>query len=237
MSVELRLPNITSATAVGQLSQLQSYVYQLVQQLNFALNSIEQAESGDKSAAVVMASAHGEPTPEEAQETFSSIKSLIIKSADIVKAYGDVIESRMESSYEALSDFGTYKKQIQKNTKDTADVKKEHWEAIEKLNETLATTNAYMHTGFLGEDPVTGAKIFGVEVGQTREVNGVKEFTHSARFTDDGVYFYSAGSNEPVAYLNNQTLYITDAVITRSFKLGGYQVDFTDGMIFKWVGD
>ncbi len=39
MANEIKLPNITSITPMGQLAQLQSYLYQLVQQLNYLFSS------------------------------------------------------------------------------------------------------------------------------------------------------------------------------------------------------
>lgn len=38
MSIEIKLPNITATKPADQLTQLKSYLYQLVQQLNYALN-------------------------------------------------------------------------------------------------------------------------------------------------------------------------------------------------------
>ena len=46
MSLELRLPNITANTDAGKLIQIQSYLYQTVQQLNYALGTIESGTSG-----------------------------------------------------------------------------------------------------------------------------------------------------------------------------------------------
>ena len=42
---DLRLPSITGRTTEEQVKQIKSYLYQLVQELNFALQAIEQAQS------------------------------------------------------------------------------------------------------------------------------------------------------------------------------------------------
>ena len=103
MSIAIRLPNITASTEEGKLQQMQSYMYQLVEQLNWALNTVESAQGGDTSAVVYQ---HREPaTAQEAEDTFNSIKALIIKSADIVKAYETTIFSDFNAKYFAESDF------------------------------------------------------------------------------------------------------------------------------------
>ena len=81
-NIDIRLPNITAATPDGQMKQMQSYMHQLVQQLNWALNTIDEAVAGNTSS-VVMSKQSEDISPEEAANAFNSIKSLIIKSADI----------------------------------------------------------------------------------------------------------------------------------------------------------
>lgn len=41
MSIDIRLPNITGGSATEQLAQMKSYLQQLTQQLNWALNTID----------------------------------------------------------------------------------------------------------------------------------------------------------------------------------------------------
>ena len=85
MSIDLRLPNITATTEAGKLQQVQSYLFQLVEQLNFALKSVGSAAGSN--VVLETASSTGAKREQEAQATFRDIKALIIKSADIVNAY------------------------------------------------------------------------------------------------------------------------------------------------------
>lgn len=41
--IEIRLPNINGTTEKEQIDQLKSYIYQLVEQLNWAFNALENA--------------------------------------------------------------------------------------------------------------------------------------------------------------------------------------------------
>ena len=111
MSIDIRLPNITATDEAGQLMQIRSYLYQFAEQLNWALNTLDKGTDSD---AVELKDTIGNSvqiTDEaKAQQTFDSIKSLIIKSADIVNSYYDEINSLIDLSgqYVASSDFDTY---------------------------------------------------------------------------------------------------------------------------------
>lgn len=112
MSVELRLPSITGATEAEQLSQIKSYLYQFIPQLQWALSSLETStpsatETAQNTLAQKTSSSASLPASPEA--TFNSIKSLIIKSADIVTSYYEEINKELEKIYVAESSFSEYK--------------------------------------------------------------------------------------------------------------------------------
>ena len=46
MSIDIRLPNITATTDAGKIQQMQSYMFQLVEQLNYAMKTVEGGASG-----------------------------------------------------------------------------------------------------------------------------------------------------------------------------------------------
>ena len=116
MAIELRLPNITGVTDKEQLIQIKSYLYQLSQELQYAFDTVNTSAGATKNSTDV----ENQPYPgfsssvlksTEAQVTFASLKSLIIKSADIVNAYYDVINKKLEGIYVAESKFGKYAEQ------------------------------------------------------------------------------------------------------------------------------
>ena len=100
MAVEIRLPNITGTTEKEQLLQLKSYLYQLSEQLQWAFDNITVSGTTNNAGYVVMhapGSLAATTAPNAGpQATFSSIKSLIIKSAEIVDAYYQEINKRLE---------------------------------------------------------------------------------------------------------------------------------------------
>ena len=116
MSVNLRYPNITGKTEKERLEQMSRYLYQLVGELQFALSTVESGTASPEMAmqvakSISVESPGGGQTNINPTATFESIKSLIIKSADIVQAYYDEITTRLDGVYVAESDFGTYDQQ------------------------------------------------------------------------------------------------------------------------------
>ena len=111
MGVEIRLPQITGATEREQLLQIKSYIYQLRDQLQWAFDNIDTTGGSGGGYVVNQTSAYSSSsgsTKIDAEATFAAIKALIIKSADIVDAYYEEINAKLEGVYVAASDFGTF---------------------------------------------------------------------------------------------------------------------------------
>ena len=240
MSINLRLPNITAQNDAGKLAQVQSYMYQLVEQLNWALNTIETVGTGNGTALPTVRVQQSETiSPEEAQATFNSIKALIIKSADIVMAYEKTILTDFDGKYFADSDFGTYLEETNRKIEENSKGVTETYSNIQTINtnlgnleENVRTTNAYIKRGLLGYDN-NGYAVYGIEVGETSE-NGT--FSKYARFTADRLSFYDVYGAE-VAYIGAGCLYIVGkSVFLGEVQFGGYNADTADGLAFTWIG-
>lgn len=119
MGYDLRFPMITGATEKEQLTQIKSYLHQLVEQLQWSLNSIDNVQI--QYIQTPTKNTSSKKTDEKGtQATFDALKPLIIKSAEIVEAYYEEITEKLEGLYVAQSDFGTFKEktlqEIQKNS-------------------------------------------------------------------------------------------------------------------------
>lgn len=241
MSINIRLPNITAQNDAGKLAQVQSYMYQLVEQLNWALNNIETASTGTALPTVKVQQSEA-LSPKEAEDTFNSIKALIIKSADIVKAYEETIRTNFKGEYFAESDFGTFVQNTSRYVEENSRGVTEAYESIEKidtdvfgLKEYVNTTNGYIQRGLLSDGSI------GIEVGETTD-DGT--FKHYARFTSEKLSFYDVNGNV-VAYIgagsadeaNHNCLYIRGKAIFQSdIHFGSYSADTSDGLAFTWIG-
>lgn len=167
MGYDIRKPMITAPTAEGQITQIKSYLIQLVEQLNFALQTLE---SG---AGNVSPTTAGEAPLKLTQGLFSEIKSLIMKSSDIVNAYFAQMEPLICESEKLFDKIG---KDIEGH--DTAEVS--HAD-IRALIEELTKKINSLEGGTGGEDGVSPT----VEVSKTgsvttitiTDVNGTKTAT------------------------------------------------------------
>lgn len=235
----IRLPNINAATEKEQLIQVKSYLHQLVQELNWALSTIESGTSKE----VKQTETGGAVTKQELTTSFNNLKALIIKSSETVMAYSQAAEERYESLYVAQSDFGTYTEQASQEIQKNATAVENFYENMQKivtdietLEHSLIEVSANIKSGLLYYDD-SGIPVYGVEVGQRTEIDGVEVFDKFARFISDRLSFYDQNGNE-VAYISDRKLYITHVEVKGSFRMGGF-VDtvLADGSIVtKWVG-
>ncbi len=232
---------ITDPQPSEPIAQIQSYLYQLVDDLNYALNTIEMQASGAREN-TTSAAATGGSEEKKAQTSFNAIKSLIIKSADIVDAYYEEINKRLEGLYVAQSDYGTFVEQTTQDIKATSTGISQLYTNlqqiitdIEGLEHTLIEVNAHINSGILYYDE-SGIPVYGLEIGQRSEIDGEEVFNKYARFTSDKLSFFDSNGNE-VAYISDKKLYITHVEITGSLTLGGFvdTVLSDKSVVTRWV--
>lgn len=232
MAINITLPKITSGNPTEQMRQMQSYVYQLAEQLNWAFSTIEASSPGNVSPDIKIESSE-EMTDKEVENTFNSIKSLIIKSADIVKAYEETIREDFNGEYVAISDFGTYTENttasIEKNSKGITTL----YENVQTIGNEVSSVTACIKQGYLGDDRDTGEAVYGIAIGEQDEAGAFKQY---AWFTADRLTFFDE-NKYPVAYIGSGCLYIVGkSVFLGELQLGGYKIDATDGVAFTWIG-
>jgi hypothetical protein len=250
MSVELRFPNITGATEREQLSQVKSYLHQLVEQLQWALQNVD--VTTNPVATITTAKSQtvtSKPSGNDAQVTFNELKPLIIKSAEIVSAYYEEISSRLVSEYSALSEFGAYSERTEKLVRDTAAFTEETYSKLAEIDanydgvaEYISQTKGYIKTGIIVDslsaeeakdyNKKEGDSLIGIEVGDYDNNGSFQKF---ARFTSNRLSFYDQSKTE-VAWISNSTLHINNVEVEEDLVLGGYLIDTTNGLTFKWVG-
>lgn len=241
MSYDFRVPQITASTPEQKIVQIHSYLFQLSEQLRYAFGEVEREEqviirqlNSNRSGDIA--------SSEQAQNTFNSIKALIIKSADIVDAYYEEINRRLEGVYVAESEFGIYSEKTTQDIKENSEGIQRLFSNVQEIStdleeiaEALIEVNAYIKSGLLDHDE-SGVPIYGIEIGQDNTIDGEKVFSKFARFTASRLSFYDQNDVE-VAYISDYRLYITDAQISGNLFLGKYVIDSSDGLLFKWAGE
>ena len=245
MSVELRLPSI-AGTDKEQLAQIRNYLYQIVPQLQFALNTIEGTGGTGYVVQQRAQSVASAGKPFDAVIAFKDLKPLIIKSADIVQAYYEEINKTLAGIYVAESDFGTYASQTELNIKATSEYVDQKFSNVQLIATDVADAleqykvdvRAYIRYGEVDQDK-DGYPIYGIEIGQRTESNEMENTKEVyARFTADRLSFYDSSHTE-VAYISNQKMYIREIEILSKLTKGGFveEIDVVTGdVVEKWIG-
>ena len=254
---DIRLPNISaSADASTQMAQMRSYLYQMVEQLNWALSALD--SGGTASMPVQTASLPvktvGQAAPATSDETdqrMANLKDLIIKSAESVQAE---FES-LSSTYVARSDFGTYREDIdQRITANSTKIEQQFAFASEiqantnrvEVDFAAYKTNVegYIRQGIVGYDGTT--PIIGIAIGQdirtTRTgvetergvFDEIDKSSNMSVWTTEKLSFYIGG--QEAAYFSNGKLTVAQIATDRITGSGKWDVSFTSGVKYKWIG-
>lgn len=262
--MNVQYPKITGQSSEEQLKQIRSYLYQLAEQLNMETGSnngerislhatLGRNDRGGGSQGDGAEVAAGTPG-----STFNQIKSLIIKSAEIVDAYSEEIKNRLTGHYVAQSEYGTYKQEVNAALEGNAEKIEQNYSNLQTItgqlkwvNDTKATIRSGMlfevgekereELEKLGQTFSDGTPIYGIEIGQTSEttVDGetVATFSKFARFTSYGMTLYKKDGTL-VAWFTDAGMHVPDATIHKTLTVGGFQekVDADGGTVERWVG-
>ena len=234
--IELRLPNITATTEREQLLQIKSYLNQLVPQLEWAMSNVSTPSVAV--ATMERKTSSATSTTMNAEATFNSLKSLIIKSADIVNAYYDEINRKLNGYYFADSDFGTFIQETEQRIEENSQGITRNFENFQKIEsdvilikDTFIDTDAYIKMGEV--DDKDGIPIYGVEIGQKSTVGNEVKYDKCARFTSGKLSFFD--KDVEVAWISGYKLNITHAEIKNSLTLGNFVIETDNGLTLKWV--
>lgn len=253
--INLQAPPILSGTEAQQLLSVRNYLFTMYKQLNTALNNLDETNFTEGGAARTVVSGG---LSEDAQKTIaqqtSSLKSLIIKNADIVKAELDRIETELRSNYVAVSDYGEFTEDITSRidiTAARAEAAYDYTATVENavgdvaadFDRYVVKTSGNITSGIVDWNGAT--PIFGVAVGQDivtekvtvdgEEYDEIQPNSFLSVFTATKLSFRQ--NDIEVAYLSNEKLYITTAHITSKIELADkWTIDTKNGFAIKWVG-
>lgn len=247
MILSIDPPPSAYGTQEQQLTSIRSYLYQVSEQLNAAMNAItieKLAESEGKSLETLVTEASRQDMASQAD----TLKSLVVKTADTVQSSIDEIEARLQSDYVAQSEFGQYKEQMNATIRATADgiIQEYGYDSrLDALREGMVgfqsfqtSTNQYIKTGLLYFDD-DGVPRYGVAVGEklsTVEEDGHEVLTRQdimATFTADRLTFWQGGA--ALAWIQSSELYINQCRIEQQLILGGLKAVVDSGGAISWV--
>lgn len=263
MSFKFQLPPITAESGIDKL---RSYLMQMTDQLEYALNNIE-TSNFTLEAQQQITKKPEQYTEQSVDEAVSLLKDLIVKNAEVIESHMDEISQELHGEYLAISsDFGTYRvdndarvtanaEGLQANfneirtvqgsvsslgsSKANADDLATLQSIVGDNNTWISKTDAYIHAGLLWTEG--GERIVGIAMGQVEtEMQGGEEVLKRQGFyttyTPKELAFYL--NTTKVAYVSNDKLFINKAVVNSDFNLGRYEIKDVSGkgLTIKWVG-
>jgi len=235
---------------------LYNYLYQLAEVLSLRMHEVNQTVTVAVEAAKTGGS---EKLTDGKSSEYQALKSLIIKTADVVKiketvegalAELDALETRLTKEYVASSQFGEYLEQINATISLDSEALSQYYEFVAQLkanveavsasfDEFRVDTEGYIRTGIVDYDEY-GSPVFGMAVGRNLVVteNGdetvIEKKNFRALYTDNRLSFWQ--DEVEVAYMSNRQLYITNVVALDSLQVGKWLVETKNGFAIKWIG-
>lgn len=216
-------PPILTGKTEDQLRQMYNHLFKLSNQLNEALMNISVEQMAPDVREVIKTGAKAEVTNRTNTE---ALKTLIIKTANVVRSEMDEIRTTLESHYTALSEqFGTYQEDIELQISANATGIDQAYTLIETVTaagedtaQTLRKLNANIFSGIL--DAGTGEVGIAIGYNVTNNDGTMNNANKMATFTADRLTFYVNGV--PVAYFGNRVFHITDGEVTSSMRMGNF---------------
>lgn len=239
MAVTFSPPIIAGNSTEAQLKAIQSWMYQFTEQVQYALNNLDISNFSKGGLEEIVSSTEASKSNEKAQSEFNSLKALIIKTSDTVKASYDEITERLESEYVASSDFGTYTEKATAEINETASGITQNYTRIEEVANALETievsfqtyvkkTNSYIRTGYLEQ-----LDTYGVAIGEERteydeDGNEYISFNQFATLTSEELSFWQNGVK--LGYFKGDSLFVNGCV-----RIGQWIIDPSNGLSIKYV--
>lgn len=245
------MPASPAGSLRQQVMQQYAYLFQMAQQLNLALEQLEQAESGTVRAAGAASGggAAGGTKLAAADRQYQKLRSMIVKTADQVRHTREELTARLQEEYVAVSDFGSYVASLSAYLEANPEAVTQYYSFFSDLKADVEAVDAafrhykvdtegYIRTGIVSYDGAV--PVYGVAVGQDlvcREVDGeqvVEQNNFRAVFTAQRLSFWQDSTE--IAYVSNNRLYITNITVLDSISIGHWRMDSGNGLAFKWIG-
>lgn len=243
----ISMPPYPTGTASQIAARQYSYLFQMAQQLNLALEALESGAAVQGQGSVQQAPAGNAVAA--LQQQYENLRSQIVKTAEQVEKTTESLTAQLEEEYVAQSEFGTYVQRLSAYLEANPDALTQYYGFCGDLQANVAAVDAafnhyrldtqgYIRTGIVSYEGDT--PVYGVAVGQnltTREVDGetvVEQNNFRAVFTARRLGFWQ--DDTEIAYLSDNRLYITDITVLSGLNIGQWRVDSNGGLAFQWMG-
>lgn len=253
MSV-MEMPAAPAGTLAQQVQQQYTYLFRLAQTLNRAMEQVE-CTAGAQAAQAQRTRISSREAREERAHQAATLKSLIIKSADVVRQEMDRLATELKGSYVAQSEFGDYLERISQRIeadpsqlgqyfKFASDIRADMDRVEVDFASYKTDVEGYIRQGIVGYDGTV--PIIGIAIGQDIRTSqtGVEteqgvydvidKSSNMSVWTTEKLSFYIGG--QEAAYFSNGKLTVAQIAADRITGAGKWDVSFTGGVKFKWIG-
>lgn len=216
-------PPVLRGEAENQLQQLYMYLMAMSNSLNTALTDISMEQIAPQTREEIR-----QTGSEELAKQYTGLKSIIIKTAEIVRTEMDEIRSTLEMRQTAISDqFGRLETQLTNQITATAEGLNQAFSYIEMLADEAETGEVfrskfsqYVNVGVIRYDQ--GRPVTGIAIGEniTNADGTINSNNRMATFTVDRLSFYQNGAE--VAYFSNNVFHIANGEINNTLKIGNH---------------
>lgn len=215
-------PPALQGDEIRQLQQLYSYLYAMSEKLNAAMIEVDVQTKQE-----IQSTATGQAKTQA--EGFGTLKSLIIKTAEIVRTEMQEISTQLHGETMAVSaEVGTLEQTLDTTIRATAEGVLQDYHFSELVTDTNTNTfyrtqtNQYIFTGIL--DTNTGKVGIAIGDGVTAyDANGNPYLNQNAKvatFTNDRMSFWQG--NTEVAYFSSGKFFISNGEITNTLQIGNF---------------
>ena len=229
-----------------RLEAIYRYLQTMSDQLNEAMNGISIENFAQETREMIATATAGGNAEKEITEAKNALRSMIIKTAEVVRTEMEEIRITLEEKYEAHSElFGDLESRLSNNISTTAEGIRQDFAFTEEMRSNVDDIEGYIHrtsdyifTGVIGYDSQS-LPIVGVAIGEgitqyDQDGNpSINDNAKVATFTKDRLSFWH-GSTE-VAYFGDNRMYITACEVLNELKMGKYiwhiQADGSMGLL------
>ena len=217
-------PPILQGQEKDQLRQVYQYLMTMSDKLNNALMTISIDQMTPATQKEIRKA-------EMAQtEQAASLKSLIVKTAEIVRHEMDEIRAHLQDEYEALSDeFGEYERNLESTITATAQGVLQEYHYDERIQSVQDATEGfqrridqYIFSGLI--DEVNGK--YGIAIGENVTAYDIEgnPYLNTARktatFTMDELAFWQGETK--LAWITDNIFHFAQGEVTKSMKMGNH---------------
>ena len=220
-------PPMLQGKEEDQLRQLQRYLSAMSDKLNMALMSITIEQMAPETRTIIT------KQEDTAAKNYTSLKTMIVKTAEVVRHEMDEITARLEDNYTALSDqFGSYERDLVSTITATANgilQDYQYEERIQGLESEAGDTEVfkrrldqYIFSGLVDEQ--NGR--YGIAIGEnvtSYDEHGnpyLNENRKTATFTMDELAFWHGEIK--MAWFTDNVMHIAHGEVTDSMKMGNH---------------